>query len=109
MIVQIPVLLIGILIVVLGIINMTGNINTLHSYHRHRVKEEDKLPFGRMVGGGTVVVGTGVITFSVLMMIYEATGAEALALIATPVMIICILVGLVLSFWGMIKYNKGIF
>ena len=109
MIVQIPVLLIGILIVVLGIINMTGNINTLHSYHRHRVKEEDKLPFGRMVGGGTVIVGTGVITFSVLMMIYEGTGAEALALIATPVMIICILVGLVLSFWGMIKYNKGIF
>lgn len=109
MIVQIPVLLIGILIVVLGVINMTGNINTLHSYHRHRVKEEDKLPFGRMVGGGTVIVGTGVITFSVLMMIYEATDAEALALIATPVMIICILVGLVLSFWGMIKYNKGIF
>lgn len=109
MIVQIPVLLIGILIVVLGVINMTGNINSLHSYHRHRVKEEDKLPFGRMVGGGTLTVGAGVIAFAVLMMIYEATGAEVLALIATPVMIICILVGLVLSFGAMIKYNKGIF
>ena len=109
MIAQIPVLLIGILITVLGIINMTGNINTLHSYHRHRVKEEDKLPFGRMVGGGTLTVGAGVIAFAVLMMIYDATSAPALVPIATIVMLICIIVGLVITFGAMIKYNKGIF
>ncbi len=109
MIAQIPILLLGLLIVVMGAINMTGNINSLHSYHRHRVREEDRVPFGRMVGGGTLLVGAGVIAFSVLMMIYHATEAEALVWIATAVMLVCIIVGLVLSFWGMIKYNKGIF
>ena len=48
---------IGILISVLGIINMTGNISSLHSYHRHRVKEEDIKPFGRLVGTGTLIIG----------------------------------------------------
>lgn len=109
MIAQIPLLLLGLLIAVMGVINMTGNINSLHSYHRHRVKEEDRLPFGRMVGGGTLTVGVGVIVFSVLMMIHHATEAEALVWIATAVLLVCIIVGLVLSFWGMIKYNKGIF
>lgn len=109
MIAQIPLLLLGLLIAVMGVINMTGNINSLHSYHRHRVKEEDRLPFGRMVGGGTLTVGAGVIAFSVLMMIHHATEVEALVWIATAVLFVCIVIGLVLSFWGMIKYNKGIF
>ena len=109
MIAQIPLLLLGLLIAVMGVINMTGNINSLHSYHRHRVKEEDRLPFGRMVGGGTLTVGAGVIAFSVLMMIHHATEAEALVWIATAILLVSIIVGLVLSFWGMINYNKGMF
>lgn len=109
MIALIPVLLLGLLISVMGIINMTGNINSLHSYHRHRVKEEDRVPFGRMVGGGTLTVGVGVIVFSVLMMIYDATAAQPLVWIGVGVMLACIIVGLAISFWGMFKYNKGIF
>ena len=109
MIAQIPVLLLGLLISVMGIINMTGNINSLHSYHRHRVKEEDRAPFGRMVGGGTLTVGMGVIVFSVLMMIFDATAAQPLMWIGVVVMLTCIIVGLAISFWGMFKYNKGIF
>lgn len=109
MIVQIPVLLIGILIAVMGVINMTGNINSLHSYHRHRVKEEDRLAFGRTVGSGTLIVGVGTVAFSVLMMIYDATAAEALVRIAVSVLLLGVIVGLALSFFGMIKYNKGIF
>ncbi len=109
MVAQIPVLLIGILIAVMGVINMMGNINSLHSYHRHRVREEDRIPFGRMVGGGTLIVGVGTVAFSVLMMIHHATAIEPLVWIATAVMLVCIIAGLALSFWGMIKYNKGIF
>ena len=109
MIVQIPILLLGILISVMGIINMTGNINSLHSYHRHRVREEDRLVFGRTVGGGTLIVGVGTVVFSVLMMIYDATAAEVLVWIAVSVLLLGVIVGLALSFFGMIKYNKGIF
>ena len=109
MIVQIPILLLGILISVMGIINMTGNINSLHSYHRHRVREEDRLVFGRTVGGGTLIVGVGTVVFSVLMMIYDAIAAEPLVWIGVALLLLCIIIGLALSFWGMIKYNKGIF
>ena len=47
----------GILIIIIGIVNMTGNISTLHSYHRHRVRPEDIKPFGRLVGLGTLLIG----------------------------------------------------
>ena len=33
---------VGIILCVFGAINMTGNISSLHSYHRSRVREEDK-------------------------------------------------------------------
>ena len=109
MIAQIPLLLLGLLIAVMGVINMTGNINSLHSYHRHRVKEEDRLAFGRTVGSGTLIVGIGCVLFSVLMMIYDATAAEPMVWIGVALLLLCIIIGLALSFWGMIKYNKGIF
>ena len=109
MIVHVPILILGILISVMGIINMTGNINSLHSYHRHRVKEEDRLAFGRTVGSGTLTIGIGCVLFSVLMMIYDATATDALVWIGVAWLLLCIIIGLALSFWGMIKYNKGIF
>ena len=43
----IPLLAVGLLISILAIINMTGNISSLHWYHRHRVTEENKKPFGK--------------------------------------------------------------
>lgn len=38
---NIALLILGIFISVIGIVNMTGNISTIHSYNRRRVKEED--------------------------------------------------------------------
>ena len=58
--------LVGVVCIVLGRSNMRGNISSLHSYHRHRVSEEDRIPFGKQVGLGTIIVGIGIIVFSVL-------------------------------------------
>ena len=58
--------LVGVVCIVLGISNMRGNISSLHSYHRSRVSEEDRIPFGKQVGLGTIIVGIGIIVFSVL-------------------------------------------
>ena len=38
-------LIVGIICIVLGVLNMRGNISSIHSYHRQRVKEEDIIPF----------------------------------------------------------------
>ena len=101
--------LVGVVCIVLGISNMRGNISTLHSYHRHRVSEEDRIPFGKQVGLGTVVIGIGIIIFSVLSTVTIYTENNIFILIGTAVLIVGIVAGLIISFKAMIKYNKGIF
>ena len=101
--------LVGVVCIVLGISNMKGNISSLHSYHRSRVSEEDRIPFGRMVGLGTIIIGVAIIVFSGLSAVTLYTDNEIFTLIGTGILIAGIIVGLVISFKAMIKYNKGIF
>ena len=101
--------LVGVLCIVLGISNMRGNISSLHSYHRHRVSEEDRIPFGKQVGLGTMIIGIGIIIFSVMSAVTLYTENNIFTLIGTAVLIVGIVVGLIMSFKAMIKYNKGIF
>ncbi len=101
--------LVGIACIILGISNMRGNISSLHSYHRHRVCEEDRIPFGKQVGLGIIIVGIGIIVFSVLSAVTLYTENNIFTLIGTAVLIVGIVVGLIMSFKAMIKYNKGIF
>ena len=101
--------LVGVVCIVLGISNMRGNISSLHSYHRSRVSEEDRIPFGKQVGLGTIIVGIGIIVFSVLSSVTLYTENDIFIFVGTAVLIIGIILGLVISFRAMIKYNKGIF
>ena len=101
--------LVGVVCIVLGISNMRGNISSLHSYHRSRVSEKDRIPFGKQVGLGTIIVGIGIIVFSVLSSVTLYTENDIFILVGTAVLIISIILGLVISFRAMIKYNKGIF
>lgn len=102
-------LIVGIICVVLGASNMRGNISTIHSYHRHRVKEEDIIPFGKGVGLGTIIIGIAIIVFSVLSTVTLYTDNKIFILVGNVILIVGIIVGLVVSFRAMIKYNKGIF
>ena len=101
--------LVGVVCIVLGISNMQGNISSLHSYHRSRVSEEDRIPFGKQVGLGIIIVGIGIIVFSVLSSVTLYTENDIFILVGTAILIIGIILGLVISFRAMIKYNKGIF
>ncbi len=109
MAVNIVTFLVGVVCIVLGISNMRGNISSLHSYHRSRVSEEDRIPFGKQVGLGTIIVGIGIIVFSVLSFVTLYTENDIFILVGTAILIIGIILGLVISFRAMIKYNKGIF
>ena len=99
----------GILIIALGVVNMLGNISTLHSYHRHRVKPEDVKPLGRLVGIGTMLCGVGCITFGVFELIAHKAGNEALLLAGSIVLVSLIIVGCLINIFAIIKYNKGLF
>ncbi len=101
--------LVGIVCILLGNSNMKGNISSLHAYHRHRVTEEDRLPFGRLVGLGTIIVGMSIIIFSALSTITLLNDNQIYTVVGSAIMIVGIVIGLGISFYAMLKYNKGIF
>ena len=106
---NIATLIVGVIFIAIGISNMRGNISSLHSYHRHRVSEEDRIPFGKQVGLGMIIIGIGIIVFSILSSVSLYTENDILILVGTVLLVISIILGLVISFRAMIKYNKGIF
>ena len=101
--------LIGGVLIALGISNMKGNISSLHSYHKRRVSEADRLPFGRLVGLGTIIIGIALLVFSACSFAAERTSSSIFGIIGTVALIVGVVLGLGLNFFAMIKYNKGIF
>ena len=99
----------GVLISVLGVINMTGNISSLHWYHRQRVTEGNRKAFGKLVGSGTLIIGLAMIVFGVLFLLFEQTQLKILLIIGVVELITSILVGIVISFYAIKKYNGSIF
>ncbi len=101
--------ILGVILIVLGVMNMKGNISSIHWYHRHRVAEENRKPFGRLVGLGTLIIGVALILSGIFFWISEAKATEMWLIIGCVITVVGIVVGLILSFYAMIKYNKGIF
>ena len=99
----------GAILCVIGVINMTGNISTLHRHHRHRDEEEDKKPMGKLVGIGTLVIGLSMIVFGALTYLNEKVGSVALQWFSYGELITGLVVGIVLNCYAIIKYNKGLF
>ena len=101
--------IVGIVCIFLGTSNMRGNISSLHSYHRHRVSEDDRLPFGKKVGLGTIIIGISIMMCSILSAVTLYTENQVFISVGYVILAIGIVVGLIITFWAMIKYNKGIF
>ena len=98
---NIVLLILGLVISVIGIMNITGNINTVHSYNRRKVKEEDKPAYGKSIGAGTLIVGISIILAFVVSLFNE----KLMTFVMTPGLII----GLAIILFGQFKYNRGIF
>ena len=102
-------LIVGLILIVLGIINMTGNISLLHSYHRYNITEENRKPFGRMVGIGTVLVGIGVILEGIMMFLAEKLQNGDLVTVGTVLLPVFLVPGIVIMLIAIKKYNGSIF
>lgn len=109
MIASIATIVLGLLMIGLGIANRMGNISSLHSYHRHRVSEEDRLPLGRRVGLGMFICGASCIFFGIMMLCYEWTSNVIFEWIGTVGMLAGLAVGIVITMRAIAKYNKGLF
>ena len=101
--------LVGVACVIIGVLNRRGNVKMLHSYHYKRVKPEDILPFGKLVGLGMIIVGVPIIIFSILTGIAVYNQMEILVIVGSIIMTVGIVVGTGIAFYAMKKYNKGIF
>lgn len=95
-------IVIGLALIVVGIFNMKGNISLLHSYHRKRVKEEDVLPFGKRVGIGSIIIGISIILAGICTILNYTY-------ISNVILGVGLVIGSIIIFGAMFKYNKGIF
>lgn len=95
-------IIVGIVLIGLGILNISGNISTIHWYHRTRIREEDRIPYGRCVGGGTAVIGLGVIAAAGSELLFAWPYAEVIVGSA-------LVIGIGIILYGQFKYNGGLF
>ena len=97
----IAMLIIGVFISALGIVNIMGNISTIHAYNRRKVREEDVPKYGKAVGTGTLIIGASFVVGFAVSFISELL----MAIIILP----AVIVGLGFILYGQFKYNHGIF
>ena len=76
-------LILGLFISVLGITNIKGNISTIHSYNRRKVKEEDIPKYGKVVGTGTLIMGVSFILWETPLSQRETACRETFNFAAT--------------------------
>ena len=98
---NIVLLLLGLALSAIGIMNIKGNINTVHSYNRRKVKEEEKPKYGKTIGVGTLIIGISLILSFVVLLWNE----NAMTYVVAP----GIIFGLAIIIYGQFKYNRGIF
>ena len=95
-------ILLGIFISILGFSRMKGNISSVRWYHRKRVTEENRLPFGRMIGLGTVICGGSIVVSSCFIFVSEKTQIGLFAIIGSAVAVAGLVTGLALNIYAMI-------
>lgn len=98
-------IIIGLILILIGISNIKGNISTLHSYHRKRVKKEDVLPFGKKIGIGTIIIGCTIIIAEIVDLLFK----HSFQYITNIILIIGFIPGFIIILYALFKYNKGIF
>lgn len=99
-------LIFGILLIPLGIMNIKGNISSIHWYNRTRITEETRPKYGKLMGIGTLVIAGGLIFSAVLNMLFKM---NIVVLISGAITLITVIVGILFMLYAQIKYNKGIF
>lgn len=95
-------LIFGICITTLGILNLKGNISSIHWYNRLKITEENRKKYGKSMGIGTLIIGICMSITAILQMIFSNENIWYITVVG-------IVLGLIFMIYGQIKYNKGIF
>ena len=98
-------IVIGLVLIFIGFSNRKGNLKLLHSYHIKNVKKEDELPFGKLIGLGSIIVGVTIIVVS----IFDFLTRKEFSLISNILLFSGLIPGVGIILHALFKYNKGIF
>jgi len=99
---NISMIAIGILLILLGVFNLKGNIASIHWYNRRKVSKENQIPYCRLHGFGSVIIGASMIVSAIV----QALGNIELGGLIT---LVGVIIGFTLMLYAQFKYNKGIF
>ena len=99
----------GIVLMIIGISNLRGNIDSIHSYHTYRVKESDKKAYGKLMGVGTLICSLGTMLFGVLALLSDVMNNSSLITVGSYLAVIGLIVGIGFMIYATNKFNKGIF
>ena len=102
-------LIIGVVFTIIGILNICGNIDLLHSYHRDRVKQENRKPFGRRVGVAMIIIAFAIMANGILTYLSITLQNTILEYIGMGVLVVGLTIGLAINFRAIKKYNGKIF
>ena len=102
-------IVVGIACFIIGILNRKGNISMLHSYHINNVSEENKVPFGKIVGIGMIINAFSLIIYGALLIVSDLKKEDLYFIIANTFIIIGLVIGLAIILFAIKKYNKKIF
>ena len=102
-------IILGLMCLLVGKSNRKGNISLLHSYHRKRVAEEDKLPLGKKVGLGMYLEGAALMLNGGMLVAAEQLSMAVLESVATVMLAVGLVAGMGICLFAINKYNKGLF
>lgn len=108
MIESIILILIGLILLLIGIKNYKGDISLIHSYHRHRVSEENKVIFSKLMGLGMIACSIGIILFSISLYLSKILEKSNYITVGSYLLVISLFMGVVFMIYATTKYNKGI-
>ena len=96
----------GIIILLIGLSNIRGNLSAIHAYHTNNIKPEDKPIFGKIVGIGHIIIGICIIIKGILSFMATYKNIAVFSQIGNAVLISGTVIGLVIIFYALFKYNK---
>ncbi len=91
----------GIVFIIMGAVNCTGNISSIHWYNRRNVAEADVKKYGRLMGTGNIIIGAALLLTVVMDLLIESSAVQWIVVAG------CV-IGIVFMLYAQFKYNKGI-
>lgn len=99
---RIAMIALGVLMILLGVLNVRGDLSSIHWYNRRKVAAKDRPAYGRCMGAGSTAIGGSLLFTGILQLAHPAEVWYWITLLG-------VILGLGMMLYGQIRYNRGIF